>query len=465
MISETVVELSRWQFAITAMLHFLFIPLTLGLALPLALTESAFVFTGKPIYQTMARFWGRIFAINFTLAVATRLVVVLQFGLNGSYFSHYVGDIFALPLAIEALTGFFLAAALFGPYWFGWNKLGKYRHLLLTWLIALAVNVSAYWILVANGWMQNPLAAEFNYQSYRMELTDFNLLLTNPAVLTKYLHTVAGSYATAAGTLMAISAYYLRKRQDDQLARLSFRLAAGLGLVAITVTVWLGDDTPNLNHPVQQAKRAAIHAEIDKSPLPGIETRIRSGITAYTRLQELRDDNKDPQVLSEFVQHKADLGYALLVTPWNKKIVDVKDKQISMAAQSALPAHPSLLFGSYRLMIACGIFSLILFVLAVASEFSNKPLPTWMLSLSVYMAPLPWLANICGWFVAEAGIQPWAVAGVLPTFVGVSSLSTTQLIISSAALVLVYIVLLGAGLFLMRQAILNRRISAKGVEQ
>lgn len=465
MISETVVELSCWQFAITAILHFLFVPLTLGLALLLALMESAFVFTGQDIYKTMAQLWGRIFAINFTLAVATRLVVVFEFGLNGSYFSHYVGDVFALPLAIEALTGFFLAAALFGLYWFGWDKLGKYQHLLVTWLIALAVNVSAYWILIANGWMQNPLGAAFNYQSYRMELTDFSQLLANPAALAKYLHTVAASYVIAAGTLMAISAYWLRKRKDDQLARGSFKLFAGVGLAAIVITVWLGDGTPNLNHPVQQAKRAAINAEIDKNLLSEIEARIRSGITAYARLQELRDDNKDPQVLADFDQHKADLGYALLLTPWNKQIVDAKDKHISLAAQSALPAYPALLLWSYRFMIACGLFSLLLFVLAVATGFSNTPLPAWMLSLSLYLAPLPWLASVCGWFVAEAGKQPWAIAGILPTFVGVSSLSTTQLVISSVGFVLAYVVLLTAGLFLMRQVILNRYLTLKGAEQ
>jgi cytochrome d ubiquinol oxidase subunit I len=462
MISETVVELSRWQFAITAILHYLFIPLTLGLALLLALMESAFVITGQAIYKSMALFWGRMFAINFALAFATRLVLVFQFGMNGSYFSHYVGDIFALPLAIEALTGFFLAAVLFGPFWLGWDKLGKYQHLLLTWLMVLALNLSAYWVLMANGWLQNPLGAEFNYQSYRMELTDFNQLLTNPAAQAKYLHTLAASHVTAAATLMAICAYWLRNQQDDELARRSFQLAAGLGLVAIIATAWLGDDTPNLNHTAQRAKRAAIHAETDQGLLSEIEARIRSGIKAYALLEELRDDKKDPQTLADFARHKADLGYALLVTPWNNKIVDAKDKQIGLAAQSALPSHPALLLWSYRLMIACGLISLAFFGLAAFRGFSKKPLPAWLLNLSIYSAPLPWLACILGWFVAVAGIQPWAVAGILPIFIGVSSLSVAQLMISGIGFGLAYVLILVAGIALMRQAILNRSQNLEG---
>lgn len=458
MISETVVELSHWQFAITAMLHFLFIPLTLGLGMLLALMETAFVVTGRLTYKDMAQFWGRIFAINFTLAVATRLVVAFQFGMSGSYFSHYVGDVFALPLAIEALTSFFLAAALFGPYWFGWDKLGKTQHLLLTWVIAIAVNVSAYWVMVANGWMQNPLAATFNFQSYRVELTELTPILTNPAALAKYLHTVSASYVCAAAAMMAISAYWLRKAPEDQIAGSSFKLSAVIGLFAMLGVVWLGDATPNLKTLIQQTKLAAINGQAYTPLMPAIESRIRSGVKAYEILQELRDDKKDPQLLTDFEQHKADLGYALLLTPWNKEIVDVKDRQIALAVQSALPSYPGLLYWSYRSMIAIGVVGLILFVLACWNSFFKKSIPCWLLSLSIYLAPLPWLACIFGWFVAEVGKQPWAIAGILPTFMSVSSLSITQLIISLIGFALMHAALLGAGLFLMRNAITNRNI-------
>lgn len=463
MIAETVVELSRWQFAITAMLHFLFIPLTLGMALLLALLESAHVATGRPIYQTMAQFWGRIFAINFVLAVATRIIVVCQFGMNGSYFAHYAGDILALPLAIEAMSGFFLAAVLFGPYWLGWGKMGPKQHLLLTWLMALAVNVSAFWVLLANGWMQNPVGAEFDYQSYRMELADFGLLVTNPAALAKYLHTVAASYVAAMATMMGISAYWLRKQPRDEMALTSFRWASGMGVVMLGITVGLGDATPSLDHPVQQAKLAAIHAQPEAGLLPGIETRIRSGVIAYALLQDLRDDNKDPRLLAEFEQHKVNLGYAMLLTPFHKAILAANDSQISMAAQSALPAYPGLLRWSYRFMIACGVLITLWFALTGFYAGVVKAVPGWLVKMSVYLAPLPWLACIAGWFVAEAGKQPWAIAGILPTFTGVSSLSVTELAIGALGYALAYSVLLAAGFHLIRQALLYPNINRTGV--
>ncbi len=463
MISETVVELSRWQFAITAILHFLFIPLTVGLGLQLALLESAFVLTGQTVYKAMAQFWARLFAVNFVLAIATRLVVAFQFGMTGSYFSHYVGDVLALPLAIETVSSFFIAAALFGPYWFGRNSLGKYQHLLLIWLIAIAVNLSAYWVMVGNGWMQNPVAAAFNDQSYRMELTALMPLLTNPAALAKYLHTLSASHASAAAALLAICAYRLRNNPDDPMARGGFKLSAGIGVLAMLFTIIIGDATPNLPTPVQQAKLAAINGEAHTALLPEIESKIRGGIQAHAMLQELRDGKQDAQLRADFERRKADLGYAMLLIPWNKQLIDVKDQQVANAVQSALPPYPDLLYWCYRAMLATGVLGLLLFVSACWKGFSKKPISAWILTLSLYLAPLPWLACLCGWFVAEAGKQPWAIAGVLPTFMSVSSLSVTQLLISSTAFVLAHAALLVAGLFLMRQAITQPDV-VKGAE-
>jgi cytochrome d ubiquinol oxidase subunit I len=452
MISETVVELSRWQFAITAMFHFLFIPLTLGLSMFLALTESLYVLSGQSVYKTACRFWGRIFAINFTLGVATRLTMVFQFGMNGSYFSHYVGDVFALPLAIEALSVFFLASLLFGPYLFGWERFSKQQHLLITWLVTFAVNGSALWVLIANGWMQNPVGALFNHQSLRMELTDLTLLLNNPLAATKAIHTIAASYATAASTVLAISAWLLLKNSNDDLARGSYRLAAPLGLAALLL-VSLGDATPNFDSPVQNRKLSALTGNDNKALLSDIETRIRSGIKAYALLQDLRDDNKDPQLLADFNRHKADLGYALLLQRWTEHVVDANDKQISLAAQSALPGPSWLLFWTYRFMIGCGIIALLLFAMASWRGLGQKPPQAWLLKLSCYLLPLPWLACVGGWFVAEAGKQPWAIADILPTFLSVSSLSAKELIFSLAAYVIAYAALLSVGLFLIGQTI------------
>lgn len=455
MFTETVVELSRWQFAITAMLHFLFIPLTLGLGLLLAALETAHAASGRAICLTQINFWRQLFAINFVLALATRLTVIFQFGINGSYFSHYVGDIFALPLAIEAMTSFFLAAVLFGPYWFGRDKLGKYQHLGITWLLAVSVHASAYWIIVSNAWMQNPISAAFDPVSYRLELSDINSVLNNPIVIGKYLHTLAASHTAAAASMLAIAAWRLRRDASDAVAGGSFKIAAIWGVTAITATIAIHDITPQLDTPVQHAKLAAISGEANPALLAQFEAHIRSGMEAYRLLLELRDDKKDPQLLTSFIQYRDNLGYAMLLKPLHKQIVDATDQQISQAAQSAFPGYPRLLYWGNRLMIACGIASLLGFIMAGWLSLKSSALPNWLLTLSVYLAILPWLACIAGWFVSEAGKQPWAIAGMLPTAFSISTLSAKELIISLLGYGTLYVLLLTAGGLLFRQAIVN----------
>jgi len=188
--SESVVELSRLQFAITAMYHFLFVPLTLGLSVIMAIMESVYVMTNKQIYKDMTLFWGKLFAINFALGVTTGITLEFQFGTNWAYYSHYVGDIFGAPLAIEGMMAFFLESTFIGLFFFGWDRLSKRQHLMVTWLVALGSNLSALWILIANGWMQNPVGAEFNYETMRMELMSFTEVIFNPVAQVKFVHTV-----------------------------------------------------------------------------------------------------------------------------------------------------------------------------------------------------------------------------------------------------------------------------------
>ncbi len=452
MISETVVELSRWQFAITALFHFLFLPLTLGLSVMLAFMETLYVYNGQAIYKIACQFWGKIFAVNFVLGIATRLAMLFQFGMNGSFFSYYVGDIFALPLAIEVLSAFFLISMLFGPYLFGWERFSRKQHLIIIWFIAFAVNFSALAVLVANGWMQNPVGAAFNYLSMRFELTDFTQLLTNPAAASKAIHTIAASYATAAATVLAISAWLLLGNAKDELARNSLKMAAVLGLAA-NLVILPGDNTPKQDNPIQILKLAALSGENNAGQLPGIEARIRSGIKAYGILQDLRDDNKDPQLLADFNRLKKDLGYALLMQRWTGHIVDASDKQIALAAKFCLPGLPAVLFWVYRFMIACGIVNLLLFSATILSFLGEKIPQPWLLSLSYYLLPLSWLACICGWFVAEAGKQPWAIAEILPTFLSISSLSVMELIFSLLLYSTAFTLLLAFGLFQIRQTI------------
>ena len=226
MIDMTVVELSRWQFAATAMYHFLFVPLTLGLSFMMAIMESTYVMTGRQIWRKATLFWGTLFGINFAVGVGTGLVMEFQFGMNWSYYSHYVGDVFGAPLAIEGLMAFFLEATFVGLFFFGWDRLSKVGHLMVTWLTALGANLSALWILVANGWMQNPVGSKFNPDTMRMEVTDFMAVIFNPVAQAKFVHTVSAGYVCGAVFIFSLSCLFLLQGKHIELAKRSMVIAA-----------------------------------------------------------------------------------------------------------------------------------------------------------------------------------------------------------------------------------------------
>jgi cytochrome d ubiquinol oxidase subunit I len=494
MISEAMVDLSRWQFAATSMYHFLFVPLTLGLSFILAIMESTYVMTGKEIYKDMTQFWGKLFGINFAMGVTTGLTMEFQFGMNWSYFSHYVGDIFGAPLAIEGLMAFFLESTFVGLFFFGWDKLSKGQHLLVTWLVALGTNLSALWILVANGWMQNPVGAEFNYETMRMEISSFADLLFNPAAQVKFVHTVAAGYTTASAFVLGISAYYMLKGRDAAFAQRSYTIAAGFGLAAILSVIVLGDESGYTDGEVQKAKLAAIEAEwhteappaaftvigfpdqeamethyaikipwvlgligtrsIDE-PITGLSEileknrlRVRTGIKAYAVLQTLRAGNNNAQTHAEFDRYKKDLGYGLLLKRYTENVVDATEQQIEMAAQSSIPRVVPL-FWTFRIMVACGFIMLAIFVFAVIASSIRKCRQNWLLRASLFMMPLPWIASEMGWFVAEFGRQPWTIAEILPTFLSASSLTELDVYLSLAGYIGLYTVFLIIEVFLM----------------
>ena len=494
MISEGVVELSRWQFAATSLYHFLFVPLTLGLSFLLAIMESTYVMTGREVYKDMTQFWGKLFGINFALGITTGLTMEFQFGMNWSYFSHYVGDIFGAPLAIEGLMAFFLESTFVGLFFFGWDKLSKGQHLAVTWLMALGTNLSALWILVANGWMQNPIGSEFNYETMRMEISSFADLVFNPAAQVKFVHTVAAGYTTASAFVLGISAYYMLKGRDAAFAQRSYTIAAGFGLAASLSVIVLGDESGYTDGEVQKTKLAAIEAEWHTAEPPAAFTvigfpdqekmetryaikipwvlgligtrsfdepilgladilennreRVRKGAQAYGLLQRLRDGNKDRQTLAAFDEVKKDLGYGLLLKRYTENVVDATDEQMEMAVQDSIP-RVAPLFWTFRLMVACGFIMLTVFVLAFIASSIRKCRQDWLLRLSLYSIPLPWIASEAGWFVAEFGRQPWAIAEILPTFLSTSTLSEMDLIISLTAYVGLYTVFLVIEMFLM----------------
>lgn len=495
MITEAVVDLSRLQFALTAMYHFLFVPLTLGLSFLLAIMESVYVMTGKQVYKDMTQFWGKLFGINFALGVTTGLTMEFQFGTNWAYYSHYVGDIFGAPLAIEGLMAFFLESTFIGLFFFGWDRLTRVQHLTVTWLVALGSNLSALWILIANGWMQNPVGAEFNFETMRMELTDFGALLFNPVAQVKFVHTVAAGYVTGAIFVLAISSWYLLKKRDQGFARRSFAIASAFGLASILSVIVLGDESGYEIGDVQKTKLAAIEAEWDTHPAPagftmfgipdqaamrtdyaikipyvlgliatrsldkevtGIkdllvqhEARIRNGMKAYALLEQLRGGDRSEATLAAFNAVKLDLGYGLLLKKYTDKVVDATDEQVRQASLDTIPDVLSLFF-SFRVMVAAGFLMLALFACAFwASARKNEERKPWLLKWALWSLPLPWLAAQTGWYVAEHGRQPWSIGEVLPTHLSTSSLSTGDVWGSLTALIAFYSLLLVVEMYLM----------------
>src|ERR1700742_2557106 len=236
-----IVDLSRLQFALTALYHFLFVPLTLGLSVLLGIMETVYGMTGREIWRRMTKFWGLLFGINFAMGVATGITMEFQFGMNWAYYSHYVGDVFGAPLAIEGLMAFFLEATFIGLFFFGWDKLTKLQHLCVTWLVALGSNLSALWILIANGWMQFPVGAKFNPDTMRMEVSDFMAVLFNPVAQAKFVHTVSAGYVAGSVFVLAVSAIFLLQKKHRDLAIRSMVVAASFGLAGALSVVVLGD--------------------------------------------------------------------------------------------------------------------------------------------------------------------------------------------------------------------------------
>jgi len=494
-----VVELSRLQFALTAMYHFLFVPLTLGLSILLAIMECVYVMTGRAIWRDMVKFWGVLFGINFAMGVATGITMEFQFGTNWAYYSHYVGDIFGAPLAIEGLMAFFLEATFVGLFFFGWERLGRVQHLVVTCLLALGTNLSALWILIANGWMQNPVGARFNLDTMRMEVTNFAAVIFNPVAQAKFVHTVSAGYVTGAMFVMSISALYLLQRKHRHLAARSLTVAASFGLAAALSVVVLGDESGYTAGENQKMKLAAIEASWDTEkapasltlvgvpdqkthttrnairvpwalgliatrsadkPVVGInelvsraETRVRSGMIAYGAMRQLKAKSADPAVRQAFEAHVNDLGYALLLKRHAPNVTDATEAQIKATALDTVPSVTPL-FWSFRLMAGLGFYFIALFAWAFWITCRRKIEKSRMfLRVALWSLPLPWVAIEFGWYVAEAGRQPWTVDGVLPTFLSASNVSASNVWASLAVFVVFYSLLAVVELALMLRAI------------
>jgi cytochrome d ubiquinol oxidase subunit I len=493
--STELVDISRLQFAATALYHFLFVPLTLGLSFLLVIMESVYVMTGKEVYKDMTRFWGKLFGINFALGVTTGLTMEFQFGTNWAYYSHYVGDIFGVPLAIEGLMAFFLESTFVGLFFFGWDRLSRVKHLMVTFLVAVGSNLSALWILIANGWMQNPVGAEFNYHTMRMEMTSISELLFNPVAQVKFVHTVSAGYVTASMFVLGISAWYLLIGRDKAFAMRSIAVAAGFGLASALSVIVLGDESGYTAGEVQRVKLATIEAEwhTEKAPaaitafgfpneetqstdsaikipwllgliatrsvdqqITGIaelrtenEERIRQGMIAYAALEKLRAGDTGDEAKAAFERSKDNLGYGLLLKKYTPKVTDATEEQIKMATRDTIPKVAPM-FWTFRIMV--GIAFIILFIFSASFYYvakRNIAEKKWLLKLALYSIPLPWIAAEMGWIVAEYGRQPWTISGILPTHLSTSNLDVSSVYFSLAGFVGFYTLLLVAELYLM----------------
>lgn len=480
MISEltttTLVEWSRWQFAMTAIYHYMFVPLTLGLSFLLAIMETMWVRTGKAEWLNATKFWMKLFAINFAIGIATGLILEFQFGSNWSNYSWFVGDIFGAPLAIEGLFAFFLEATFFAVMFFGWNRVSRRFHLVSTWMVFIGSNISALWILVANAWMQNPVGMEFNPMTARNEMSDFWAVLLSPTAMSKFFHTVTSAYTLSACFVVGVSAWFILKKRHFEFARKSILLASVFGFLSIIATIFTGDISAQDVTRTQPMKLAAMEGLNEggkgapftligltctdpQLPSERMKT-VKYGITipkllsflgyhdfdAYVPgIQNIMDGytSEDGKVYPSIEQRMANGRLAIDALKTYKQAV--KDKDDALASQSlqtlranfqdfgygylnspydTIPPVP-LVFYSFRLMVGLGMLFVLLFICswwyAKKRKFEKfKFIP----SLAIACVPLAYIASQCGWIVAEVGRQPWVVQNLMPTNVAITRIAS-----------------------------------------
>lgn len=413
--------LSRVQFAVTCMFHFIFVPLTLGISVMIAWMETRYVMTGDEMWLRMTKFWGKLFLINFALGVVTGITMEFQFGMNWAEYSRYVGDIFGAPLAIEATVAFFLESVFIGLWIFGWNKVSKKVHALSIWLVAIATNLSGLVILLANGWMQHPVG--YVLRNNRAEMVDFMAVLTNPYGLIKFGHQLLSGYAVAAFFVMGISAWHLLRKNETDFFKRSFRMAAIFGLFATLMVAFFGDLHSVEIAKTQPAKFAAMESIW--------ETKKGVGMNLLLLPSEASESNiiekfQIPNLVSLLAFHDS-----------NAEIQGLK----SIPKDERPPVLP--VFASFRIMVGLGSYLVLASLLAVFFSYKGSiESQRLFLKLLVFSIPLPYIANQLGWIVAEVGRQPWIVYGVLKTSDAVSrNISGLQVAVSLFGFTVLYGVL------------------------
>lgn len=505
----SLVDWSRAQFALTAMYHWIFVPLTLGLAYIVAIMETIYVKTGDEFWKKTTKFWMTLFGINFAIGVATGIILEFEFGTNWSNYSWFVGDIFGAPLAIEGIMAFFMESTFIAIMFFGWNKVSKRVHLASSWLTAFGANLSALWILVANGWMQYPVGMRFNPDTARNEMQNFWEVLFSPVAVNKFLHTITSGYVTAAVFVLGISCWYLIRKRDVQFAKRSIIVASVFGLISSLFLGMTGDGS---------AKQVAEKQPMKLAAMEGLYNgRTNAGIVAFGILNPEKSygDNKDPflfkieipSVLSILSFGSADAyvpgidnivnggymytntkGESQIAQPTTTRIADGKkaiaafrDYRTATASKDTAKASANLkvlndnfknfgygylnnptdiipnvplTFYSFHIMAALGFFFIILFTIALILAFKDVLTKhRWFLWLGLWSIPLVYLAEQTGWIVAEVGRQPWVIQDIMPTMAAVSRIETSSVMITFGLFALIFTLLLIAELRIMLKQI------------
>lgn len=417
---------ARWQFAITTVYHFLFVPLTLGLSILVAIMHTQYCRTNDLKYRKMTKFWGKLFLINFALGVATGIVQEFQFGMNWSEYSRFVGDIFGAPLAIEALAAFFIESTFLGIWIFGWDKLPKLLHLISIWLVAFASNLSAFWILVANSFMQNPQGFVLN--NGRAEMVNFFDLITNPYVWHQFPHVVTAGITTAGFFVMGISAWHLAKKHDVDFFQKSFKYSVIYGLIGVLAVCGIGHAQGQFLMDVQPMKMAAAEAHW--------ETEDPASFVAIAAIDEEAGENtfsiEIPNMLS-FMTYNSFSGEV-------KGIHDLQAEYEAKYGEGNYVPQVTPLFWSFRAMVGAGglmvLLALIGVVLLKTGKLQNSKL---YLKVMLFAMALPYIANTTGWLITEMGRQPWIVYGLQKTAEGISTVvPASYILISMVGFTLVY---------------------------
>ena len=501
----SLVNWSRAQFALTAMYHWLFVPLTLGLAFIIAIMETIYVKTGDLEWKKITKFWMTLFGINFAIGVATGLILEFEFGTNWSNYSWFVGDIFGAPLAVEGIMAFFMESTFIAVMFFGWNKVSKKFHLISTWLVAFGANLSALWILVANGWMQNPVGMKFNPDTARNEMVNFWEVLFSPTAVNKFLHTISSAYTLAAVFVIGVSAWYLLKKINVVFAKKSIVVAAVFGLITTLFTVLTGDNSAREIVRDQPMKFAAIEGLYNGSKGAGL---VALGIMSTTA--EGQEDNmKDfafkieiPNMLSYMaylnpdafipgvndiikgytahhgevhppVSQKMEMGRkAIAALKTYKEAKKSGDMELANTAQQELEANfkyfgygyfndpydtvppVAISFYSFHIMVGLGIWFILLFVLSLVYVYKESIMGRkGFLRAAIWSIPLAYLASQCGWIVAEMGRQPWVIQDLMPTLTAVSNIDSTTVKITFFLFLVVFTGLLIAEIKIMLKQI------------